>query len=334
MLSSKINSIEKQSNHLWLHSLLLLVFCVGLLSSNCYASDTNTILVVLSKNSRPYQEFASALKENAGNSESDALVNMVFIQLGELDSDALLANSGKDYRLVVTVGSAAVRKILPLKLSVPIVSTLIPKRTYDVVRKKNAESANNNTSAIFLDQPAERKFGLIRAALPDMKNVGVIVGPSTKERVAELDAAARNKNINLDAKKIADEDGLLDALNELLENSEILLTVADPAVVNRNTLQSVFMTSYMKRIPVIAYSRAYVRAGALMAVYSTPAQIGLQTGELLMKMAQTDSWKSQQSYYPKYFSVAVNDRVARSLGLLIKDHDQIQSAMKVMEGTQ
>jgi len=333
MYCSDTHSIAKLHSHIWLCCLLLLSSFVGLYSSGSHASENN-ILVVMSKDTKPYQEFADVLRESAVNISALSSLSIEFQQITELDHDAMAAVTDKRYRLIITVGSLAARKILALKLKVPVFSTLIPKRTYDVLRNKIDGLNKNNTFAIYLDQPAERKFGLIRAALPDIKNVGVIVGPSTHSRIPELNNAARGKDINLDSKEIENERGLLDALNDLLENSEVLLTVADPAVVNRNTLQSVFMTSYMKRIPVIAYSRSYVRAGALMAVYSTPGQIGLQAGELLLAMEKRKSWGDVQSYYPKYFSVAVNDRVARSLGLLIKDQDQIQSAMKAMEGAQ
>ena len=333
MIAGIAHSIESQGRHFGALCLMLLMLWAGLFASSSYAGENN-ILVVMSKDSKPYQEFANVLRESVGNTSGQSALDIEFQQVAEMNNEVLTADGGKQYRLIVTVGSLAARKILALKLKVPIVSTLIPKRTYDVLRNKIDGLSKKRIFAIYLDQPAERKFGLIRAALPDLKNVGVIVGPSTQSRIAELNDAARSKNIKLDSKEIENESGLLDALNDILENSEVLLTVADPTVVNRNTLQSVFMTSYMKRIPVIAYSRSYVRAGALMAVYSTPGQIGLQTGELLLFMEKRSSWGGRQSYYPKYFSVAVNDRVARSLGLLLKDKDQIQSAMKAMEGAQ
>ncbi len=100
-----------------------------------------------------------------------------------------------------------------------------------------------------------------------------------------------------------------------MDDADVLLAVPDPLVFNRHTAQSVLLTTYRLSKPVAAYSRTYVTAGALFSVYSTPAQIGRQIGEELLAMQDSPGRPLPAPGYPRYFSVEINERVARSLGI-------------------
>jgi hypothetical protein len=74
-----------------------------------------------------------------------------------------------------------------------------------------------------------------------------------------------------------------------------------------------------------------VSAGALLAVFSTPAQIGRQLGEELVALAE-ESGPLPPPRHPRYFSVEVNARVARSLGLTVPSAAVLER--RLGEGTQ
>jgi ABC-type uncharacterized transport system substrate-binding protein len=89
--------------------------------------------------------------------------------------------------------------------------------------------------------------------------------------------------------------------------------MADPQVFNGNTLPNILLASYRARIPVMAFSPAYVKAGALLSLHSTPSQVGSQAGVVARSALQGAALPAPQ--YPTDFTVSVNDYVARSLGL-------------------
>ena len=104
-------------------------------------------------------------------------------------------------------------------------------------------------------------------------------------------------------------------LSELLADIDLLLTLPDPAVYNKRTIVSVLLSSYRQRVPVVGFSRAYVKAGALIALHSTPEQIGRQIAEALVHRLAHGRWPRAGIQHPNYFDVAINARVARSLGI-------------------
>lgn len=79
---------------------------------------------------------------------------------------------------------------------------------------------------------------------------------------------------------------------------------------------------------MMAFSPAYVRAGALLAVYSTPTQIGQQAGALARGVLLGQPLGVPQ--YPLQFEISVNEHVARSLGLKL-DADQLAERLRRLE---
>lgn len=83
------------------------------------------------------------------------------------------------------------------------------------------------------------------------------------------------------------------------------------------------ITAYRYQDPMIGFSQAYVKAGALAAVYTTPEQTGKQVGEIAMRALGGKVVLLSPPKYPKHFSVSVNYQVARSLDISIGDEADI-----------
>src|SRR4030065_2385532 len=124
-----------------------------------------------------------------------------------------------------------------------------------------------------------RQLRLIRLALPGRTRVGMVLGPDSQKSERELRRAATVAGIVPRMEQISDEKQLVGALHRVLDDADVLLAVPDALVFNRHTAQSMLLTTYRLGKPVAGYSRAYVTAGALFAVYSTPSQIGRHIGE-------------------------------------------------------
>jgi ABC-type uncharacterized transport system substrate-binding protein len=127
----------------------------------------------------------------------------------------------------------------------------------------------------------------------------------------------------LDIEQIDSSQALLRALNKVLEDNDVLLSVADPVVFNNQTIHHLLLSTYRHGVPVLGLSRAYVEAGALLAVYSTPEQIGMHISDVLLKLSSTGQWTLPAPQSPRYFSVTVNRRVASALELVLPDEAEL-----------
>jgi len=215
--------------------------------------------------------------------------------------------------LVVAVGTRSSLKVIEKNLDLPIISVLIPRISFEKIA-----AGRDRISAIYLDQPLRRRVRLIRLLMPAANDLGVLLGPSTVAMAGEVVAAARNQRFNPHVVKVKHKDNPITLLEQVLEDSEVLLAVIDPVVFNRNNVQSILLTTYRYRVPMIGVSPAYIKAGALAAVYSTPAQIGRQVAELLARLSP-ESVHLPNPEYPRYYSVMTNRPVGRSLGIALDD---------------
>ena len=298
--------VRKGIGRKWLVTIVSLLFFL-----DASAQPPNTVVVVATRQGGAYQDFIQAFEASLGESKGTKSLGIRVVVASALSKHQFDEYYSKA-RLVVTVGTLAAQTVLKMKISVPVLSTLVPRSSYRVISSDNAGA---RLSSIYLDQPLERRFRLIETLLPGSKNVSVVLGPSTVYMQNELQSLARIHRLRIKTEKMSPNQRLAAPLNRVLEDSNVFLAVADPVVSNRRTVQNLLLTTYRHRVPVIAYSRAYVKAGALAAVYSTPQQIGKQAGELVGGLVRSGNWTLPSPQYPKYFSVDINRQVAQSLGI-------------------
>ncbi len=289
---------------------LALVLTVGGISGHPVRAATPEVLVVTANGNEIHNEVAAAMRSALG----DALDRRLTLRFRTVaDPKPLVARNAAMPAVVVTIGTEAAAAVLAEHPGLPVYCVFLPEAAFHALVNEHGGKQRTNIAALFLDQPFERRLRLIRLALSPTARVGVVLGPDSRRHEAALRQAASKAGLALQLETIAEERQLIGALHRLLEEIDILLAVPDALVFNRHTAHSVLLTANGRGKPVSGYSRAYVQAGALLAAYSTAAQIGRQAGEALLRYL--DSGRLPASPVPRYFSVAVNERVARSLGL-------------------
>lgn len=290
-------------------TLLLCLAALPLLAPSAFAFERITVLV--SGPSPAGDEFIHALREQLDERGKRQLSVRNITESAPIDKGTL----------VIAVGVQSLQHAARLKQGAAVLGVLIPHPAFERIR---ATSLHDNLSAILLDQPPARHMHLLRHLLPRADSVGILLGP-TSSRVADPFArAARDHKLKPVIATIQAEDELLPALKPLLESTGALLAVPDPVVHQPGTAQTLLLTSYRYKKPVIGYSQAYVTAGALAAVYSRPADIARQAAEIARAQPERPLPPPQP---PRYFSVGVNQQVARSLGLEVPDDAALTEAL-------
>lgn len=269
------------------------------------------VALVLSENAGPYAEFASAYR--------DALDGSNWKIGSQGGSDSL---AGSSPELIIAVGSNAFRQVLNQGGSTPVIATLIPRQAYDKLLAENL-GRGRRTTAIYLDQPASRQAAFLRHLLPGKKRVGMLVSSETRSTVGQFRQAFATAGLTLDSEDSDTELSLLPALNSLLPRVNLLLAIPDTQIYRRENIKPILVTTYRYQRPVVAFSAAFVNAGALASLYSTPAQIARQAAELTQSFSAT----LPPPMPPSQFAVVINSNVAQALDLNIQDEAAIRRAM-------
>lgn len=238
------------------------------------------------------------------------------------------ANRAQDTQLLVTLGTDALRQVLLQSPRIPVLAGLIPRVSYERVLADSGHKGQATVAALYLDQPFGRQLDLLRLALPQARRVGVLWGPESLSQQSLLAAAASQHGMELVEGVYSEDAPLISGLRSALGGADVLLAVADASVYNRASLSNILLTSYRGKTPVMAFSPAYVKAGALLSLHTTAMQASTRLAALALHFLQNNSLPASQ--YPGDFSVSVNEYVARSLGLAL-DADALSERLHRLE---
>ncbi|MEW6119129.1 MAG: ABC transporter substrate binding protein [Pseudomonadota bacterium] len=282
-------------------------------------SQAARVTVVLSTDSAPYQEVYQVIRAKLDDSGHT---------LGRLYAANLSGSALADARLVVAVGVGAAEAVAAQSGRTPVLAVLVPRAWYQKAGQARLSDGGRRTvSALYLDQPFERQVELIRLAFPDARRVGVLLSVEQRGLLDEIGAAVRARKLSLVHALLDEDERLAMPLETVLADADLLLAVPDPRVINSNTAQSLFLTSYRYRDPVLGYSRSLTRAGALLSLHSSPSQIGRQTAEWLLDALGEAAVRLPTPSYPAYFGVSVNEQVARSLGFVVPPEGELEKRL-------
>lgn len=308
----------------------LLGLALGLLGTLAWAqmpSGAARVVVVSSDTTGAYAQTADAL--------TDALVRQgvprADISQTFASELAMRLTSAQPPRPVIFValGSAATQVLVAGNAQAPVLSVLIPRRSFEHILRSTGRAISAHLGVIYLDQPLPRQLAQIHLAMPQAKRLGVLAGPESSDKVTELKTLAPTYGLELQQATVTRPDDLSTALPRLLHGVDVLLALADPKVFNSSTIQNILLASFRERVPVVAFSPAYVRAGAVLAVYSTPLQAGNQAADVVLGVLQGQTLP-EHAMEPNDFDVGVNVNVARALGLSL-DAEQLRMSLKRQE---
>lgn len=297
---------------------LLLSGAIALLAATAQA-DTLNVRMVLSDSSPAYQQFSAALKNTLAASK--AAVDIFESTAGDSPQPG-----GKQTDLIIAVGIKAAESAIA-NADAPVLSVMIPKVAYEALLEGRSPAQRTKAlSAIYLDQPWNRQMNFIHAALPKHSVVGLLYSPRTSITLPRLP-----RGMSINAQSVRSAETLFATLENVLNNSDVLLVIPDSEIYSSSNVRNILMTSYRMKVPLVGISQAYVNAGALCAIFSTPEQIAWQTGEMLVSFARDRRLPEPQ--YPISFSIGLNQPVAHSLGVELASPEAIRERMdKAEEG--
>lgn len=286
-------------------------------------AENNTLLIV-SNDHALHQQFITQLNSHLNASAGSKILTRV------IHISAWRPEISTQYPLTLVLGNEAAHVLGQFKLDRPILYSLVPSNSFAQITKDTGKCQTGLCSAIYIDQPVSRTLALAHLALPNLKIAGVLTSQQTKMDLSNLKLAATAQGIRIEHRQLNNKNNLVFKLNDLLQNSDALLSLPDAEIYSSHTVQNILLTAYHYHKPVIGYSRAFVKAGALFAVYSSLVQLSQQTAETIQEFFDAGKGRLSLSHHPRYFSVSVNRRVAKSLDIDIEDEATLQEKLEAL----
>ena len=313
---------------IWRVLVVGLAFCAPLA---CYGEPI--IWIALSESGDAHSQVAQAIRANVEKTTKTP-VEWVIAPWSALEARNMDRTSMP--KLVIAVGARAWTGVAtrfvskdadrnPIETPPALLATLLPRSAYEqALSQVQAEPRRSNLSAVFLDQSFDRQARLLRLAFPAARKVGLILGPESRLALADIRNALAQEQFSTEVEDCSD-CSIAAQLQPVLERSELLLATPDQQVFNSQTIGGILSAGYRRRIPLVGFSPAYVKAGAAIALYSTPEQQGISTADAVLRYLQSNALPPPQS--SSLFSVGVNSDVARAFGLIL-DEKSLEAQMR------
>lgn len=278
---------------------------------------TQSILFIMSKDAPAYSQVVDFVESNLSATRR----SYSFRRLLKNDSSEL-AERLKDADIIVTVGAGATETAMKEKPVQPLIAALITDSAFSALANNyygsTPQALAARVSVIFLDQPVQRSIKLAKLLVPSASSTGLMLGPASQGRGEEFSQYASEVGLTANLVNIESSDNPILAIEPVLAKSDVFIPVPDSRLINIASAKWILQLSYRYRIPVIAYSKTYLNAGALAAIYSSPENVGRQTSELILNQS-TDITSKGGAHMPAYFSVQFNTTVAGHLRIPLEE---------------
>jgi len=291
-----------------------LLFLGWLVLAPAWAEDV--IHLILSDQGGAYQEAAEAFRAGIGQRQAIKVWSLADLSASQVQGITRTAD------LIVPVGVKAARFIAEHHAGQAAVLSLMIPRAVSEKLQWPSSLGRRKVSAVFIDQPPSRSIGLAEAAFPAARRVGLLISAENAGIGKLLLQESARRNLRLNVETVDTADDVAPALRRVLPESDLLLLVPDAIAINAGNAQNVLLTTYRFRVPVLGFSQGLSKAGAVASVYSSPAQIGSQGALMATRWLQGGELPPPQ--HAGEFSIAFNSHVARSLGVLLPNEDDIR----------
>lgn len=297
--------------------LIALAVCLTLAAGQGLAAS---IVVVSSDGTANYADVAKVMDaelERSGLPERE----VQHVTLGDLPAEGAISP-----RLFVALGSRSCLALATRDSRIPLLCAVVPRSVLDRLVSSNTRKSAG-LYGLTLDQPVSRQLDLIRFAFPKARRLGLMWSRESSSVVSELLSTMSARELRAVSPYVEPGELIFSALKKVLAEADVLLALPDPNIYNSSSVQNILLSTFRAHLPVVGFSPAYVRAGAVLGLYATPEQTGRQAADLARSLL-AGRVPVTPVQAPKEFVVDVNEQVARSLGLNLNAAELTQTLLR------
>jgi len=282
--------------------------------------ESKTVCLLFSRDLEPYRVAVEGLKHRlCPPAEDPALAAYTFTErtVTGMEVDALIEwLDGQRPDLIVTLGTEASKIAAVHARQTPVVFAMVANPIDNGILPRRAH-AGQLVCGVTTDVDPGEQFAVLKEALPQARRVGVIYCPQYTEATVSAGGEAARR-AGLDLVRLAVEPYRVAPAIERLhgEGVDALWTVTDPGVMVPASARKILTSALKARLPVLGFSPAMVRAGAVVGFGIEARTIGRQAGDIAHAILREGKTPADvHLVYPHKVTRHVNLGVAERIGV-------------------
>lgn len=232
--------------------------------------------------------------------------------------------------VAIGIGTPSAQALLASTRTVPIVYTAV---TDPVAANlvKSWEATGGNVTGVSDHLPLEPQVELVKAIIPDVKNIGFVYSPGEVNStivLKQLQEILEPQGIKVVAAPAQRTTDIPTAVKSLQGRADVIYTSTDNNVVS--AYESMYQAAVQTKIPLIASDTSSAERGAAAALGGDYYGMGRQTGKLVVRILNGEKAGDIASEKPQKTELYINLKAAKQQGATIPQ-TLIDSATKVIE---
>jgi putative tryptophan/tyrosine transport system substrate-binding protein len=280
------------------------------------SEEKAVIVVVRSKSIKPYDDALSGFE--AGLNKNGYKVSSSYNLEDSKGRQPQLIDEIKNLKpdLVATIGTEASLFAKDNLKGLPIIFFMVINPAESLLISSPVGSGSNLTG-VSLDILPELQFKKLKEILPKLSRVGIIYNTKEKDWIQNIERVAKKLDLIIVAKPISSAADVPHVLDELIGSADCLWAQVDPLIYNAQSSQYILLTLLRNKIPLMAFSSQYVKAGALLALECDYSEIGRQAAQMAIKVLVNKAATSISVALPERMNLVVNNKIAELIGVEI-----------------
>ncbi|MCJ8167772.1 ABC transporter substrate-binding protein [Atopomonas sediminilitoris] len=287
-------------------------FALLLSSLLCSSLSAQTLYVISEQDSPAVQDFVRAL---AAKRPHDAVKLAILNALTQPNAELPPSTDSQS----ILLGRKSLAWHLAQQPQQPALAMLISRQEASSVLQEQPPQL----TLLWREAPAMRQLRLGQLLMPRSNRVGLLYHQDNHAMVKALTQQANTIDLKLSSRAWNGQFPSSE-VQRVLDDSQWLLALDDPRLFNAQTIKPLLLGAYRQQRVLIGPQAGYVQAGSLASTYSDQADWLQQLDELLNLAAD----QRPRSAYARYFKVAINPQVARSLGISNADPDTLANQLR------
>ncbi len=227
------------------------------------------VLVVRSSELAPYRAVEAAFTQALGRP-------VLSVGLAEPGALARLGPQVLEAELVLVLGPDAARAVVDLKPRL-LLHALVPWPA--------RAGLPASTPGVPMFVAPSRQAQALKALVPTLKTVGVVYDPQASQAmVDECGRAAAAEGFTLVRAEVGSRQEVAAAVRSLVTRAQGLWLLPDTTVLGADSFRFMVQTGMEARLPVIGFSEGMARAGAVLAVEASHAEMGREAARMATQL--------------------------------------------------
>lgn len=264
-----------------------------------------TVHIVSSGQSKSYETALQAIQKNLkAHSPQLSVTTTALTQFSPV-------NLAED-DLIITLGNEAIQSISQQVSNLPVI--------HSFAEVNDLPSSAGNWAAAVISQPLLTMLKVMDPLLANQYKNELLIAYSASNQTIRQQVASNAKLTHgmVSAIPINEGDKPAKYIEDKLFKAGALVSVNDSQVWRGENARWMLYQAYRYKVPVVGYSKKFLKAGALVSVYSTVEQIALKTAQLVQEWESSHQLAKKGIFYANY-NIEFNRNIARALNMDVPD---------------